>query len=287
MDNCGVSPRHPAAEGGSPARPGMPPRRILLVLGGLTLLSSCAPTVQATEPRPGQPAPAEGAPSQARTRQAGPPRSTGAAPTGRRRGAATARQPAQPMSYIPADDKAIALTIDDGPGPVYTPQVLRLLARYRVTATFSMIGVQVAQYPALVREVAAAGHVIANHTWRHRNLPSLPVTAAYAEIDRATEAIHTATGHVPRFFRAPGGAWSAPVLQHCQEAGMVPLGWSVDPRDWSRPGVPIIIGNILHNTRPGSIILEHDGGGDRSQTVAALSVVIPRLLDAGYHFRAV
>jgi peptidoglycan/xylan/chitin deacetylase (PgdA/CDA1 family) len=68
---------------------------------------------------------------------------------------------------------------------------------------------------------------------------------------------------------------------------MIPLGWSVDPRDWSRPGTPGIIGNILSNTRPGSIILEHDGGGDRSQTVAALSVVIPRLLDAGYHFRAV
>src|SRR5215469_16349079 len=258
MENCGVPPRHPAAEGGPPARPGTPSRRVLLVLGGLTLLTSCAPAVQATEPRPrhgagpGQPAPPEAAPPRAsrarqssRTRQAAPPRSTGAAPTAHRGDAATTRQPAQPMSYIPGDDKAIALTLDDGPSPVYTPQVLRLLARYRVTATFSMIGIQVAEYPALVREVAAAGHVVANHTWLHRNLPSLPDAAAYAEMDRATEAIHAATGHVPRFFRAPGGAWSAPVLRHCQEAGMVPLGWSVDPRDWSRPGVPPIIGNIL------------------------------------------
>jgi len=66
---------------------------------------------------------------------------------------------------------------------------------------------------------------------------------------------------------------------------MIPLGWSVDPRDWSRPGVPAIIANIMRNTRGGSIILEHDGGGNRSQTVAALKYVIPRLLAAGYHFR--
>ena len=65
---------------------------------------------------------------------------------------------------------------------------------------------------------------------------------------------------------------------------MTPLAWSVDPRDWSRPGVPAIVGNIMGNTRTGSIILEHDGGGDRSQTVAALTIVLPRLLDAGYHF---
>ena len=191
------------------------------------------------------------------------------------------------MTYIHDGGKAIALTIDDGPSPVYTPQILHLLAKYRVTATFSMIGIQVAECPALVREVAAAGHVIANHTWLHRNLPSLTAPDAYAEMDRASEAIHRATGHVPRFFRAPGGAWSTPVLRHCQETGMTALGWSVDPRDWSRPGVPHIIGNILANTRAGSIILEHDGGGDRSQTVAALAVVVPQLLDAGYHFRPV
>lgn len=296
MENWDVSPGgFPAshARGAppvTPSRPGTPSRRALLALGGLTLLSSCAPMVQATQTRPG-PGIGQGlpAPALAAHPHASPPRApgTGTAPTARRGHAATTRAPAQPMTYIRDGGNAIALTIDDGPSPVYTPQILDLLAKYRVTATFSMIGIQVAECPALVREVAAAGHVIANHTWLHRNLPALTAPDAYAEIDRATEAIHRATGQVPRFFRAPGGAWSTPVLRHCQETGMIPLGWSVDPRDWSRPGVPHIIGNILANTRAGSIILEHDGGGDRSQTVAALSVVLPRLLDAGYHFRPV
>jgi peptidoglycan/xylan/chitin deacetylase (PgdA/CDA1 family) len=148
-----------------------------------------------------------------------------------------------------------------------------------------MIGVQVDEYRAIARDVAAAGHVIMNHTWQHLNLPALPAAAAVTQIDRATEAIHRVTDRVPAYFRAPFGAWSHAVLQHCERAGMTPVDWSVDPRDWARPGVSYIAGNILRNTTTGSIILEHDGGGDRSQTVAALGYVIPRLLDAGYHFR--
>ncbi|MBV9446457.1 MAG: polysaccharide deacetylase family protein [Streptosporangiaceae bacterium] len=190
----------------------------------------------------------------------------------------------QPMRYVDAGRDAIALTIDDGPSARYTPQVLRLLARYHVTATFSMIGIQVAADPALVREVVAAGHLISNHTWRHQNMAWLSPAAAIAAMDQATEAIHHATGNVPAYYRAPYGVWTATSLRHCQRTGMTPLSWSVDPRDWSRPGVPAIVSNIMRNTRTGSIILEHDGGGDRSETVAALGIVIPRLLDAGYHF---
>ena len=189
-----------------------------------------------------------------------------------------------PMDYIDDGSKAIALTIDDGPSPVYTPQVLGLLARYRVTATFNMIGVEVQAYPGVAREVAAAGHLIANHTWTHPDLAELPPVLVTEQMSRATEAIHAQTGRIPDFFRAPYGAWSPFVLAQCARTGMTPLGWSVDPRDWSRPGVASIVANIMDNTRTGSIILEHDGGGDRSQTVAALKIVIPRLLAAGYHF---
>jgi peptidoglycan/xylan/chitin deacetylase (PgdA/CDA1 family) len=188
-----------------------------------------------------------------------------------------------PMERIRDGRKGIALTIDDGPSPEYTPQVLRLLEQYRVTATFSMVGLEAAAYPGLVREVAAAGHTIANHTWSHVNLTYLPALIA-DQGDRATAAIHKAAGHPPALFRAPYGAWSPAVLQYCSRAGMTPLDWSVDPRDWSRPGVSAIVRNIMGNTRAGSIILEHDGGGNRSQTIAALKIVLPRLLDAGYHF---
>jgi peptidoglycan-N-acetylglucosamine deacetylase len=192
--------------------------------------------------------------------------------------------PDEIMYYVHDGRKGIALTIDDGPSPEYTPQVLRLLAKHKVTATFSMIGLEVAAYPGLVREVAAAGHTIANHTWSHPDLaPLAPVTVA-GQIDRAADAIHQATGRTPSLFRAPYGAWSPAVLDTCARAGLTPLDWSVDPRDWSRPGVPSIVANIMRNTRTGSIILEHDGGGNRAQTVAALKLVIPRLLDHGYHF---
>ena len=126
---------------------------------------------------------------------------------------------------------------------------------------------------------------IANHTWSHLDLARLPLSSITDQINRATAEIHAVTGNVPAMFRAPYGAWSPAVLQHCAQAGMTPLDWSVDPRDWARPGVTSIVSNIMRNTRTGSIILEHDGGGNRSQTVAALTQVLPRLLAAGYQFR--
>jgi peptidoglycan-N-acetylglucosamine deacetylase len=190
------------------------------------------------------------------------------------------------MYYIHDGDKSIALTIDDGPSPVYTPQILRLLAKYKITASFSMIGRSVDEYPEIAREVARAGHPIVNHTWDHSNLAPMTEVGIADEINRAAEAIHRATGDTPRIFRAPYGAWSRTLLEFCGRNGLTALDWSIDPRDWARPGTDAIVDNILDNTQTGSIILEHDGGGDRSETVAALRIVIPRLLDEGYHFRA-
>jgi peptidoglycan/xylan/chitin deacetylase (PgdA/CDA1 family) len=190
----------------------------------------------------------------------------------------------RPLYYIHDDSRAIALTIDDGPDPVYTPQVLRLLHKYGVTATFSMVGIHVAAYPHLARAVAEAGHHIANHTWTHSNLVHKPAHRVHTELAWTSHAIHSATGVRAQLFRAPYGAWSPTVIRQCEQMRMMPMDWSVDPRDWMRPGVRSIVRNIMHNTHPGSIILEHDGGGNRSQTVAALGIVVPRLLREGYHF---
>ena len=192
--------------------------------------------------------------------------------------------PAQPVYYVDGGPKVIALTIDDGPSPIYTPQVLRILEKYRVTASFSMIGENVTYYPEMAREVADAGHAIVNHTWNHADLALLSASQTRSEIASATDAIHTAVGKTPTMFRAPYGAWSRAALEYCASENLTPLDWSVDPRDWVRPGVREIVTNIIANTRTGSIILEHDGGGNRSETVAALKIVIPRLLDEGYHF---
>jgi peptidoglycan-N-acetylglucosamine deacetylase len=239
-------------------------RRVLLTVGGLTLLGIGLPG-QAQRP----------AASAARR----DPRPSATLTS------ALIRAPEPPVDFIHDGRKAIALTIDDGPSPVYTPQVLRLLAKYRITASFSMIGLEARTYPRVAREVADAGHLIVNHTWTHPDLALLSPALVIEQMDRATEAIHAATGRTPDLFRAPYGAWSPFILERCAQTRMTPLGWSVDPRDWSRPGVAAIVANIMDNTRTGSIILEHDGGGDRSETVAALKIVVPRLLAEGYHFR--
>jgi len=188
------------------------------------------------------------------------------------------------MSTVEDGPKVIALTIDDGPSPVYTPQILDILHRYGVTASFSMVGRNAAAYPGVAREVAAAGHMIVNHTWNHYNLGHMSAAAVRDEIARATDAIHAAAGVRPGMFRAPYGVWPPAVFRYCAQAGLTPLAWSVDPRDWSRPGVRAIVRHIVADTRTGSIILEHDGGGNRSQTVAALTIWLPRLLGAGYQF---
>jgi peptidoglycan-N-acetylglucosamine deacetylase len=255
-------------------------RRVLLAAGGLTLLAGCgsAPAAEFIDTAQVHDAPPEPV-AVRRDRPSGRNR------PGRRRRPGRRGADDQPMFYVDDGSKAIALTIDDGPSPVYTPQILRLLEKYRVTATFSMIGVEVDAHPGVAREVAHAGHLIANHTWTHPDLVFLPRAAVADEMNRATAAIHKVTGRLPALFRAPYGAWSPAVLRQCARTGMTPLDWSVDPRDWSRPGVASIVSNIMDNTRTGSIILEHDGGGDRSETVAALKIVLPRLLAAGYHFR--
>ena len=188
------------------------------------------------------------------------------------------------MHTVADGPKVVALTIDDGPSPVYTPQVLRILSQYGVIASFSMIGRNAATLQGAAREVAAAGRMIVNHTWDHYNLGYMQAVAVQEEISRATDAIHAATGERPGMFRAPYGVWPPAVFSYCARAGLVPLAWSVDPRDWSRPGVRAIVRDIVADTRTGSIILEHDGGGNRSQTVAALKIWLPRLLEAGYQF---
>lgn len=176
-----------------------------------------------------------------------------------------------------APERAVALTIDDGPDPTWTPQVLDLLAHHEVAATFCLVGVQVRQYPELVRGIIEAGHQVANHTMHHPiNFGSLSGRRLDAEIGAAHKEIHEVTGQAPKLFRAPGGSWSRKVLKSVTKHGMLPLDWDVDPRDWSCPGTKHITRTLLR-AKPGDILLCHDGGGDRSETLRSLRTVIPRL----------
>jgi peptidoglycan/xylan/chitin deacetylase (PgdA/CDA1 family) len=189
---------------------------------------------------------------------------------------------AVPGPAFPAD--AVALTIDDGPHPVWTPKVLALLDHYHVPATFCLIGNQVRGHEDVARSVVAAGHHVANHSYNHLiALPTVPLDKMRDEIDRAQDKIYSTTAYTPHLFRSPGGGTSPALLDQIAHAGLIPLNWSEDPRDWERPGTGAVTQRML-SARPGQILLCHDGGGDRSQTYAALQTVIPALQARGYTF---
>ncbi|MFK3985007.1 polysaccharide deacetylase family protein [Micromonospora sp. NPDC050397] len=176
--------------------------------------------------------------------------------------------------------REVALTFDDGPDPTYTPRVLALLERYQVKATFCLVGEQAAAHPDLVRAIAAAGHTLCNHSWSHDlTLGSRPRTTIRTDLTRTNAAIRAAVpGARIVYFRQPGGAWTSTVVGMAWELGMTSLHWDVDPQDWDRPGTGNIASTVTAGTRAGSIVLMHDAGGDRQQTVNALETILPNLL---------
>jgi peptidoglycan/xylan/chitin deacetylase (PgdA/CDA1 family) len=179
----------------------------------------------------------------------------------------------------PAAGRRIALTFDDGPS-VYTPQVLAILSRYGVHATFFEIGRQVGPLAATSRAVIRSGDVIGDHTWSH---PDLDAGNAGAQLRSARSAIRNATGFRPCLMRPPYGIAPPDVVGIARSLGLLTIQWDVDPADWSRPGAAVIAQRVLSAVHPGSIVVMHDGGGDRSETVAALGTIVPELLARGYH----
>lgn len=196
--------------------------------------------------------------------------------------------PLRPISFIrqPRPTNGVALTIDDGPHPTWTPQVLDLLAQYNVRATFCLVGEQVRRYPELVRRIVADGHTLCDHSWDHdEQLGRRSPEVIERELRNTYDAIVEATGGIkPIYYRAPGGNWSTSMIDEARALGMVCLNWSVDPADWSRPGTDKIVSLVLKNTAPGDVVLMHDGGGDRSQSLQALNTLLPRLQARGYTF---
>lgn len=192
----------------------------------------------------------------------------------------------KPVYDLDPSQRVVALTIDDGPDPRYTPQVLDLLQQHGIRATFFLVGECAVEHPELVREIADRGHHIANHTWTHPDLRHMSESAVRDELERTSDLLHRTTGRLPTWFRAPGGDFSPVSLKVAADLGLRNMSWTVDPRDWSRPGTASIIDTVLKDVRPGSIVLNHDGGGDRSQTVAALKAYLPVLIDEGYSFTA-
>jgi len=197
-------------------------------------------------------------------------------------------QPAFTTSQAPggaatAGKKVIALTFDDGPGP-FTPAVLSALERSHVPATFFEIGDEVARYPQDAQMVVAAGYPVEDHTWSHPDLTTLPPSGVAAQVDMTQAEIQAVTGTTPTCVRPPYDAWNSTVLDQIAVRGLTTMSYSIDPKDWTLPGVQAIVSRVVGAAFPGAVVDMHDAGGDRSQTVAALPQIISELRGMGYSF---
>ena len=190
------------------------------------------------------------------------------------------------VGYGPSTRREVALTFDDGPW-YDTSQFLRILEREHVPATFFEIGEQVATYGeggAIERRMLADGDMIGDHTWSH---PDVAAGGSFAatQLTETAAAIRQATGGFePCLFRAPYGDVSPALISEARSLGFTTIQWNVDPRDWALPGTSAIYSNVVANVHPGSIVIQHDGGGDRSETLAALPLEIGALRREGYRF---
>ncbi|BAZ15510.1 polysaccharide deacetylase [Calothrix sp. NIES-4071] len=180
-------------------------------------------------------------------------------------------------------EKVIALTFDDGPWPQSTPAVLEILKKNNIKATFFIVGQMLKEHPDMGKRIVAEGHVIANHTWHHWYHYMNPQAAAF-EIDNTSNLIYQVTGVRTSLFRPPGGIKTNGPYAYAKNQKYATIMWSADSVDYSRPGVPRLISNIMREAKPGGIVLMHDGGGNRSNTVAALPQVIDIFRKKGYRF---
>ena len=173
--------------------------------------------------------------------------------------------------------KVIFLSFDDGPEPTWTPEILKILAKHGAKATFFELGKMIWAHPGLRERVLAGGNTIGNHSISHPRLTKVSAARRHHEIF---------DGPKSRCFRPPYGASNSKVRADIKAAGMIQVLWDVDPRDWARPGTSAIAHRILYHAQRRKIVLMHDGGGNRSQTVAALDKMLPILKAQGYSFPA-
>ncbi|MEO3745019.1 bifunctional polysaccharide deacetylase/glycosyltransferase family 2 protein [Plantactinospora sp. B5E13] len=201
--------------------------------------------------------------------------------------------------------RTIALTFDDGPDPRWTPAILDVLRRHHAKATFFVVGARVNEHPELTRRILAEGHEIGSHTFTHAELAAVPDWRRELELSLTRTAVAGATGRYPTLFRPPfsssPGALTTDdqsVLRAAARSGHIAVLADRDTRDWQRPGVDAVVAATLGvddgtgdqdtgDSDRGAVVLMHDGGGDRSQTVAALDRLLPALTGQGYRFTTV
>ena len=187
----------------------------------------------------------------------------------------------------PASTNMVALTFDDGPNPQWTPAVLQILKEENIKATFCTVGYLAQRFPQLVKAEFDAGHTMCDHSMHHiLRLDQRPHPQIIDEVTQGADVIRAITGQDPPFYRPPGGSLNADIIDTAHNRGLRVLKWSVDPHDYEKPPAPAILARITAKIGPGSVVLLHDGGGDRSQPVAMLKQLIDELKARGFTFYA-
>ncbi|WP_072336234.1 MULTISPECIES: polysaccharide deacetylase family protein [unclassified Paenibacillus] len=175
--------------------------------------------------------------------------------------------------------KQIALTFDDAPDTTYTPQVLDILKKYKVRATFFLIGSQAQKHPAIVKRIVQEGHVIGNHSYSHPLFTKLSQTGFQDQIEQTGHILKPLIGYMPKLIRPPYGEIKESQLLWASEKGYLIVNWNVDSLDWKQLGEAQVTSNILNHVTAGSIVLQHSGGG-ASQNLKGTVQALPRVIEA-------
>ncbi|WP_054969501.1 polysaccharide deacetylase family protein [Alicyclobacillus ferrooxydans] len=184
-----------------------------------------------------------------------------------------------------APKKVMYFTFDDGPGAIYTPQILDILRRERVHATFFVLGNRCKELPGVVRRIQNEGHELGSHGYDHRNLASAPFPIVKSEITLADTAIEHVVGRKPIYYRPPFGAIDRREIPAIRRIGHKVSFWTVDSVDWSATSASTIVQNVERAAGPGSVVLFHDGLSTSRFTIQALPILIRYYRDRGYEFR--
>jgi peptidoglycan-N-acetylglucosamine deacetylase len=178
--------------------------------------------------------------------------------------------------------RTVSFTFDDGPDPQNTPQLLKVLRRNHIRAVFCLWGDHARQNPSLVRWIVAEGHILCSHSMHHDDMSTWTPEAIRADLLETRAAIRAAVpfARIP-YFRAPFGAWGQ-TPEVAASLGMQPLGWRLAITDWEPPGTDVLVDRLMTGITEGAVVLMHDGGGDRTQTVEAVAEVAPRLRADGW-----
>jgi peptidoglycan/xylan/chitin deacetylase (PgdA/CDA1 family) len=174
----------------------------------------------------------------------------------------------------------VALTFDDGPGE-YTPQILKILNETKTPATFFELGVNIGEYPSAAQAVAVGGYPIGDHTYDHKDLKTLAPADQATEVDSMVTALGKVGVPQPTLMRPPYGSYDQATVDLLNQKKMLMVLWSIDSEDWTMPGADVIVQNVLGSISAGDIVLMHDAGGDRTQTIAALPRIIAGLKQKG------